>query len=599
MPSRYRSLAVYSLLLAVAAAAWLAQGLRGADDFPAAWIAAAWIAVCLVIWQFGIPVPRVGLTSMERVPQVGLLLVFSAPVAAALCGAAAFLWPLLSRSYSHGSPRAAVLRAVHNGAMDTLMLLAAGSVYLAVGGRHPIGVPGLADIVPLAAMALTAQAVNVALLATYFRLDGRDVGRIIKPVYSLVDLVFVPAGVLAAVLYNTAAPATFVLFALLMIVFVLSFNGIGSALAAADADSSPLARLSRAWRALRGARRVDDLGDRILAETRALFRFDEFLLGFVNEEGTLEWRVHERGGERIAAHSQPLATGLPGRVVSHGDPLLVEDWTRAPAALRAQAGATESGSLIIVALREDERVIGLLSVRHGRPGAYSDADLHLMERLAEQVAPAIADARAFEDLESYRRLLEHRVSERTDELARANRDKERLIAALDERSRTLERESQEDPLTGIANRRAFSRRLASEIEMSRASGRPLTLAVADLDHFKLVNDAMGHAVGDEVLRQSAAVMRHICRATDLVARIGGEEFAIIFPGMDQRQAVAFCETVRRAVEQHGWHALHPNLRVTLSIGIAQWDREAGADELQHAADSRLYSAKHAGRNRVA
>jgi len=599
MPSRYRPLAIYSLLLALVAVAWLAQGLRGAQDFPVAWIAAAWIAVCLAIWQFGIPVPRVGLTSMERVPQVGLLLVFSPPVAAALCGAAAFLWPLLSRSYSHGSPRAAVLRAVHNGAMDTLMLLAAGAVYLAVGGRHPIGVPGPDDIVPLAAMALTAQAVNVALLATYFWLDGRDVGRIIKPVYSLVDLVFVPAGVLAAVLYNTAAPATFVLFALLMIVFVLSFNGIGSALAAADADSSPLARLSRAWRALRGARRVDELGDRILAETRALFRFDEFLLGFVGEQGTLELRVHERGGERVAAHAQPLAAGLLGRVAAHGDALLVEDWARAPAPLRAQADGDASGSLIVVPLREDGRIIGLLSVRHSRPGAYSDADLHLMERLAEQVAPAIADARAFEDLESYRHLLEQRVAQRTDELARANLDKERLIAALDERSRTLERESQEDPLTGIANRRAFGRRLASEIELSRASGRPLTLAVADLDRFKLVNDALGHAVGDEVLRQSAAVMRHICRATDLVARIGGEEFAIIFPGMDQRQAAALCENLRRAVEQHGWQALHPQLQVTLSIGVAQWDRQSGADELQHAADSRLYSAKHSGRNRVA
>lgn len=599
MPSRYRPLAIYSALLALAAGAWLMRGLGGAGDFPAPWIAVAWIVVCLLIWQFGIPVPRVGLTSMERVPQIGLLLVFSAPVAAALCGAAAFLWPLLSRSYSHGSRRAAVLRAVHNGAMDTLMLLAAGSVYLAVGGRHPIGVPGLVDIVPLAAMALVAQAVNVALLATYFRLDGRDVGRIIKPVYSLVDLVFVPAGVLAAVLYNTAAPATFVLFVALMVVFVLSFNGIGSALAAADADSSPLARLSRAWRALRGARRLDDLGDRILAETRALFRFDEFLLVLVDRERrTLDLRVHERGGERLAPQARPLDSGLLGRVAARGDALLVEDWARAPEVLRAQADAGEAGSLIVVALQEEGRVIGLLSVRHGRPGAYSDADLHLMERLAEQVAPAIADARAFEDLERYRRLLEQRVAERTDELARANRDKERLIAALDERSRTFERESQEDPLTGIANRRAFGRRLASEIEMSRAAARPLTLAVADLDHFKLVNDALGHAVGDEVLRQSAAVMRNMCRATDLVARIGGEEFAILFPGMDHGQAAAFCEQLRRAVEQHGWRGLHPQLQVTLSIGVAQWDQESGADELLHAADTRLYNAKHAGRNRV-
>lgn len=602
MASRYRALAVYSLLLAAVAGVWLYRGLSHAPDFPSPWIAAAWIAVCLLIWQFGIPVPRVGLTSMERVPQIGLLLVFSPPVAAALCGCAAFLWPLISRSYSHGSPRAAALRAVHNGAMDTLMLLAAGAAYLALGGRHPIAVPEAADFLPLAAMALAAQAVNVALLATYFRLDGRDVGRIIKPVYSLVDLVFVPAGVLAAVLHNTAAPATFALFAALMVVFVLSFNGIGSALAAADADSSPLARLSRAWRALRGARRLGELGDRILTETGALFRYDEFYLALVDHDArTLELRIHERRGERLATLLKPIDEGLFGWVVAGGTALLVEDWSRAPAALRARAGPTDpnTGSVIITPLTEDNRVIGLLCVQHGRAGAYSDADLHLMQRLAEQVAPAMADARAFEDLENYRRHLEQRVAERTDELARANLDKERLIAALDVRSRAFERESQEDPLTGIANRRAFSRRLATEIELSLAGGRPLTLAVADLDHFKGVNDELGHAVGDEVLRQSAAVMRSLSRDTDLVARIGGEEFAMIFPGMKHAEAVTFCERLRHAIECHGWRALHPQLQVTLSIGIAQWDHAAGADELLHAADTRLYNAKHAGRNRVA
>lgn len=602
MASRYRSLTIYSLLLGAVAAAWLYADLRHAADFPAPWIALAWIVVSLAIWHFGIPVPRVGLTSMERVPQIGLLLVFTPPVAAALCGAAAFLWPLLSRSYSHGSPRAAVLRAVHNGAMDTLMLLVAGYAYVAVGGTHPIGVPGLADIVPLVTMALAAQAVNVALLAAYFRLDGRDVGRIIRPVYSLVDLVFVPAGVLAAVLYNTAAAATFTLFVALMIVFVLSFNGIGSALAAADADSSPLARLSRTWRALRGARRFDELGDRILAETRALFRCDEFQLVLVDRErDRLELRVHERHGARLPVRSLPIDAGLFGWVIAQGKALLVEDWRRAPAALRAHGGvdAPLSGSLIVVILQDEGRTIGLLGVQHERPGAYSDADLHLMQRLAEQVAPAIADARTFEELENYRRHLELRVAERTDELARANRDKERLIAALDERSRAFERESQEDPLTGIANRRAFSRRVAREIEVSRASGRPLTLAVADLDHFKGINDALGHTVGDTVLRESATVMRSLCRETDLVARIGGEEFAMIFPGLARAPAVEFCETLRRAIEHHGWHAVHPRLHVTLSIGITQWDRQSGADELLHAADTQLYCAKRAGRNRVA
>src|SRR4029453_2004861 len=142
---------------------------------------------------------------------------------------------------------------------------------------------------------------------------------------------------------------------------------------------------------------------------------------------------------------------------------LVEDWARAPAHLRERADppGTEVGSLLIVPLRDAGRAIGLLSVQHAQAGIYSDADLHLMQGLAEQVAPAVADARAFEDLESYRKDLEQRVAERTDALQRANQEKERLIAALGERSRTLERESQEDPLTGIANRRSFTRRLAA------------------------------------------------------------------------------------------------------------------------------------------
>ncbi len=602
MASRYRLLTVYSLVLAAAAGWSLANGLTRVPDFPSIGVVLLCIAACLFVWQFGLPAPRVGLTSMERLPQIGLLLVLSPPVAAAICATASLLWPLISRSYSHGSLKVAALRGLHNAAMTALMLLLAGQVYLALGGRHPLDGLAVDDILPLTAMALTAQVVNVALLALFFHLDGRDVRRVIKPVYSLMDLVFVPAGVLAAVLYNTGAPAIFGLFAALMVVFVLSFSGIGRTLSAAETESAPLARLSHAHRALHGARRIDELGDRILTETRALFRFDEFCLALVDrEQQVLDLRVHERRDERLPARSKPLTAGLFGWVVEHAEPVLVEDWARTPEALRRRAERTdkETGSLIVVPLIEEDAVIGLLSVQHAETEVYSEADLHLMQRLAEQVAAAIADARAFEDLEDYRQRLEERVAERTQELDQANRDKERLIAVLGERSRTLERESQEDPLTGIANRRCFTQRLAVEIEIAHAVNQPLTLAVADLDHFKIVNDDLGHLVGDEVLRQSAALMRRHCRATDLVARIGGEEFALILPGMARDTAIGFCESLRLAVESHNWRALHPHLRVTLSIGLSQWDGIVQVADLIRAADTQLYRAKHAGRNRVA
>src|SRR5690606_15915631 len=232
----------------------------------------------------------------------------------------------------------------------------------------------------------------------------------------------------------------------------------------------------------------------------------------------------------------------------------------------------------------DETVIGMLGVAHSQRDTWSEADLHLMRQLAEQVTAAVADARAFEDLENYRRDLEQRVAERTAALERANGEKERLIAALRERSRLLERETQEDPLTGIANRRHFSQRLDDEIQVALSVGQPLTLAVADLDRFKEINDRLGHAIGDEVLRQTAGLMRDLCRTTDLVARIGGEEFALILRGMARHSAVHFCEVLRARIESHDWGRVHPDLKVTLSIGLAQWEGSGSTGDLLQAAD---------------
>ena len=223
-----------------------------------------------------------------------------------------------------------------------------------------------------------------------------------------------------------------------------------------------------------------------------------------------------------------------------------------------------------------------------------------MQRLAEEVAVAVVDAQAFEDAESYRRHLEQRVAERTEELEKANREKERLIAMLRERSQVLEREAQEDALTGLASRRYFMERLAAEIEVASAAGHPLTLAIADLDHFKAINDRLGHPVGDQVLQHSAALLKNLCRSSaDILGRIGGEEFALVLPGTECDEAIDLCERMRNAIETHTWSVVHPDLRLTISIGLWQWDGTSNVSELLRAADGQLYEAKRGGRNRVA
>lgn len=602
MRSRYGALAVYSMLLASLASGVLVLAWMRGAEVPSWWVILLGIGTCLFVWQFGLRAPRLGLISMERVPQIGLLLVFEPVVAASICAAASLAWPLVSRRYSQGSLNVAALRAVHNASMTALMLMLAGQAYLFCGGRHPLDGLLAADAFPLLAMAVTAQAVNVGLMGLFFRFDGRDVRSIVTPTYALSDLIFVPAGVLAAVLYNAGSTAVFGLFAGLMLLFVLSFNSIGTHRDPAEAERAPLSRLFEAGRAFQGARRVDDLAERILVEMRTLFRFDELHLVLVDRERRqFDVRVHERDQVRLPSILRPIDVGLFGWVVSRAEPLLITDWRDVPQEMlqRAKGSGDLTGSMLAVPLVNDGIVLGLLSVQHKQAGSYARADLHLMRQLGEQAAGALADARAFEDLENYRRRLEERVAERTSELEKAGVEKERLIAMLRERSLELERESQEDPLTGVANRRCFMQRIEAEIEVALAVGQPLSIAIADLDNFKAVNDEFGHPLGDKVLRQCASLMRRGCRHSDLAARIGGEEFALILPGMTRADAARFCETLRVSVESHEWGTVHDDLAITISIGVAQWDGSAELDELVHAADAQLYRAKRAGRNQVA
>jgi diguanylate cyclase (GGDEF)-like protein len=593
MASRYGALTFYSWTLAIASVAWLFIEAM-AVAFPPLWVSGLCIAACLFVFQFGIRAPRVGLISMERVPQIGLLLVLGAPVAATICAVASLLWPLINRRYSQGSSKVALLRGVHNAGMTALMLLVAGKLYDSLDGQLPLRALSMDDVWPLLAIAAAIQVINISLMTLFYRFDGREVKQIITPSYALSDLIFVPAGVLAALLFNAAVPATFALFIVLMAVFVLSFNAIGQSYASAALSRGPLARVFQARRALHGARSIDTLGERVVTETRSLLRFDEFYLALVDrDKRRLDIRVHEHNELRLPASAADLDAGILGQVVAQGQSVLVVDNSK------GQPAAATNLSVIAVPLLDGDVVVGVLSVEHSKAGVYSQADVHLLERLAEEVAVAVADARAFEDAEEYRQRLEQRVAVRSEDLERANRENMRLIVALREHSQMLERESQEDALTGLANRRAFMQRLAAEIEVAKAMGQPLTLAIADLDLFKAVNDLLGHRVGDEVLRHSASLMKDLCKSTDLLGRIGGEEFALLLPSTACDAAIKQCEAMRNAIEAHEWQSIHPELRVTISIGLWQWDGNATVSELLHAADTQLYEAKRNGRNRVA
>jgi len=194
-------------------------------------------------------------------------------------------------------------------------------------------------------------------------------------------------------------------------------------------------------------------------------------------------------------------------------------------------------------------------------------------------------------LQSANAELEQRVADRTQQLQFALERQEALVAELAEL--TLR-----DPLTGLHNRRHADHELPRLLAAADRYEHPLAMAMADLDHFKHVNDDFSYNVGDEVLRRFSAILAREARAADVVTRYGGEEFLVAMPQTALEQALVLCERIRSEVQAHPWHEVAPGLQVTVSIGVTDSSRSGGLVGLSADADSALHRAKREGRNRV-
>ena len=190
------------------------------------------------------------------------------------------------------------------------------------------------------------------------------------------------------------------------------------------------------------------------------------------------------------------------------------------------------------------------------------------------------------------------------------RQRDKLYRELLEARRLLEKKaadlkvlSETDELTGLLNRREFSRRCDILLQVNRRSGRAISLLLLDIDHFKSVNDHHGHAVGDAVLRQLGTSLRALARSSDLVARYGGEEFLLLLPDTDAKAAAAMAQRLHEALTAI---ELEGRGSVTASIGIAtsannnptEGQRVGGFEGLFRLADSAMYQAKSRGRNQT-
>jgi len=265
------------------------------------------------------------------------------------------------------------------------------------------------------------------------------------------------------------------------------------------------------------------------------------------------------------------------------------DWTAAVAGLTdALERALEAGEMpmatdIHAKLSEAHEQVGdaAAALRHYR-------EYHRLERAAQNELAATRARMARHDFELDNARLEA-------DNARLELELHRLRASeLEAEKATLQQQATQDPLTGLANRRHADAWLAAVA----AAGRPLGVAIVDVDRFKTVNDRFGHSVGDRVLQEVASTLRAGVRETDLIARVGGEEFLVGIDGLSRPDAIARCELLRAAVAGVDWTALQPGLAVTVSVGLAVVPPGGDLAAATELADQRLYAAKRGGRNRV-
>ena len=206
-----------------------------------------------------------------------------------------------------------------------------------------------------------------------------------------------------------------------------------------------------------------------------------------------------------------------------------------------------------------------------------------------------------EELQDYTRTLEQNIEERSLEVRKKTRELERVNLQLHYAVNKLETLVRTDELTGVYNRRYLTEALQIEVRKSARTGRPFSVAMMDVDRFKMLNDHYGHAVGDHVLVTVAGLLKEKLRSTDIVARYGGEEFVIIFFDTSKASAFAVAEGLRTLIAETSFDTDTVTIQqpVTVSIGIATCPEDGGdGNVILEKADEAMYKAKKNGRNQV-
>lgn len=273
----------------------------------------------------------------------------------------------------------------------------------------------------------------------------------------------------------------------------------------------------------------------------------------------LYFHTFEGGSADVREIRLKLGEGIAGWVAKYGKPLIINDVSKDRRFTGRVDKATgfSTRNILCVPLRTGAKTLGVIEAINKKQGGFSAADQKIFSAFAAQAAIALENARLYS------------------------------LAFV-------------DALTGAYGRRYFETWLANEFARAKRYQSDFSLAIVDLDNFKLINDRHSHLAGDYVLSETSKIIKSAIRTSDIFARYGGEEFALIMPHTSMKSSATVVERARLAIQNHNFSFAGKPLRASASVGVAGFNacRPKTTNEMILLADKALYEAKHSGRNQV-
>ena len=523
----------------------------------------------LLIWRFGIRFPYIGIVSMARLVQFFLL--FTVPlfdvVIINMC--AAFIMPFINKSYRFGSYKVAFLRGLSNAGMNTFMLIIGGFLlyyYLDL----PLVTIGIKHLLVILMVAIVIQIINIGMIAIYHTVDNKDFKKLLNPTFVLADLIFVPAGVLLAILFQNSDKSMFWLFIFFLLIILFSFKVLQSENKASDFT-------------FKGTDYKSDFLDinsvcfAIMRRISNLFKYDCVYLGSFNQDmQVLELYIkHSKNKLDIISETELIKISekreLQNSLIEH----------------KTKLGKVKKYAVISAPFKNQDGIFAFMCVVKKSSVVFSIADVNLFELMVHRYEMGLSYAINYKNLSEYKNTLEARVISRTKALKQVNNEKSKLVEELQSMA-------QRDGLTGLFNRRYIDN-VFDNCRMRRPD--KLSLAMIDIDFFKKVNDDYGHETGDNVLKQLAKIFNEENKSGLNIARYGGEEFVILFHNTSTLEVVQFCQYLLETVSGFDWSEVAESLKITISIGLSHYP-STKISKMFKEADKNLYLAKTSGRNQL-